>query len=131
MKKRYVILFSSISFVTGLALADPISSVTMLFKSERVIECATENICVGNPVSKIFGLYESDPLGGLTGIHCRADEDARAGDYISIKDIVAGSTCKSEDYSLIYSTEYTRTVIRVKSDTIYEIRRGPRHILDL
>lgn len=131
MKKRYIILIVGLSFVLGLVMAKPFSGLSIMFKSEKNIQCATENICVGQPVSNVFGLYESDSLGGLDALICGSTKGSGNSDYLFIRDIVAGKSCQNENYYLIYATEHTRTLIQVRSDKIAAIRQGPRHSLDL
>lgn len=132
MKKRTVIIISLLSAISGLFLSKPVKNVVSMFEGEKSVQCVTQHICVGNSVDMVFGLYESDPLGGLDAIFCGVPGAGRENiEYIFISDIVDGKTCGKANYSLTYATQFHRTVIVIRDGTIDSLRRGPRHTLDL
>ena len=130
MKKSSFVFFSIILFVVGIFAANPLNSVSQIFRSETPKNCVGEKICVGSDEQVIFGLYALDGIGRLTSIFCGKPNDKDNVDYIFLDDILDGITCDKTQYSLDFKSKNTRTNITIRDKVIIKITQGPLHTLD-
>lgn len=131
MNKIKIILLVLLSFLGGIISAPFFDSIAQIFRSEKAKQCVSDAICVGEKIDVIHGLYEIDSLGGLRSIFCGKPHDSGKIEYIFLDDILNGQTCKREQFSLVFGTKTTRTVITVQENSIIELKQGPLHTLDL
>lgn len=131
MQKSTLLAIVLISFFAGILTAGPTKAVSQIFRGETSKKCISNTICVGADLKTIYGFRTLDSIGGLSSIFCGTSYDSGNTEYLFLRDILAGSTCNRNKFTLLFQNEFTRTSITIHDGKIAELTQGPLHNLDL